>query len=372
MKVARLIVASLLLGFVTAPAARAWHGPGHMLVAGIAWEDLKKRNPAKAAKIQVLLEPMTSINVFPLPEQTAAEGDDEKALWLVCYAATWPDEVRQRPKDPALRKLPSEHRAMWHFYNDPIPVNFTLTDAVKRQLDVNLQMELPPNFQGNPDDVKDLNAVQAIAYQKRILANHNASAREKAVAVCWLLHIVGDLHQPLHTTTMVRRQPDGSFVTDRGGNLVWLSPGRRSENNLHSHWDGLFDEELQLQEDAGGHAGREIDFHALSHRIEAFLDDPDLLKDIERDVDLLDPGTWIVEGRNMTIKDVDTRQIQRRARNLANSVTITRPPPNKPETSFTSLNKPLSAEYDERALDDAEHRVLLAGLRLSRMLEAVP
>ena len=51
----------------------------------------------------------------------------------------------------------------------------------------------------------------------------------------WLVHLEGDLHQPLHCTSrFLKSQPEG----DAGGNLVFVTPGR----NLHSVWD-----------DSGGH-----------------------------------------------------------------------------------------------------------------------
>jgi hypothetical protein len=52
------------------------------------------------------------------------------------------------------------------------------------------------------------------------------------LALTWLLHLIGDLHQPLHTTALyaVDLFPTG----DRGGNDV----GVRGATNLHALWDG--------------------------------------------------------------------------------------------------------------------------------------
>jgi hypothetical protein len=60
----------------------------------------------------------------------------------------------------------------------------------------------------------------------------DATPSDKALAYCWLFHLVGDLHQPLHTTALFsERFPTG----DRGGNLIQTVQAR----NLHSLWDGL-------------------------------------------------------------------------------------------------------------------------------------
>jgi hypothetical protein len=72
---------------------------------------------------------------------------------------------------------------------------------------------------------------QAVAYCRKVIAS-DAPPNQKALAYCWLFHLVGDLHQPLHSTALVcERFPNG----DRGGNSIPTVQGR----NLHALWDGL-------------------------------------------------------------------------------------------------------------------------------------
>ncbi len=57
------------------------------------------------------------------------------------------------------------------------------------------------------------------------------------MALCWLFHLIGDVHQPLHTTALfTTAYPDG----DKGGNLVYVrvKEGGRALK-LHFLWDGL-------------------------------------------------------------------------------------------------------------------------------------
>ena len=79
----------------------------------------------------------------------------------------------------------------------------------------------------------DYNVVQAIEHSRRTIADDSTGPAEKAVAYCWLFHLVGDLHQPLHSCALVsvNQFPKG----DRGGNQIPLTRG----NNLHSLWDNL-------------------------------------------------------------------------------------------------------------------------------------
>lgn len=59
------------------------------------------------------------------------------------------------------------------------------------------------------------------------LRNTATSAPERLLALKYLLHFVGDLHQPLHA----------SDNHDRGGNCVQVSLGGVRSTNLHSYWD---------------------------------------------------------------------------------------------------------------------------------------
>jgi len=62
-------------------------------------------------------------------------------------------------------------------------------------------------------------------------------AAERAVALCWVFHLVGDAHQPLHTSNMFTTDfPRG----DKGGNLFKIRVRSNSSAiSLHEFWDDL-------------------------------------------------------------------------------------------------------------------------------------
>lgn len=69
------------------------------------------------------------------------------------------------------------------------------------------------------------------------MANPRVPASERSYNLVWIIHIVGDLHQPLHgTSRSTHEHPDG----DAGGNRVFvrLWPDRPDSANLHGVWDG--------------------------------------------------------------------------------------------------------------------------------------
>jgi hypothetical protein len=77
------------------------------------------------------------------------------------------------------------------------------------------------------------NAQERIGVFRPVLGGNDEDL--KAYDLSWLLHLVGDLHQPLHCTTRVSQsQPDG----DAGGNLITVTTGN-SAQKLHLFWDDL-------------------------------------------------------------------------------------------------------------------------------------
>jgi hypothetical protein len=80
--------------------------------------------------------------------------------------------------------------------------------------------------------------IAAVESDRRLLADPAASAVERAEALKFLIHFIGDLHQPLHV----------SDDNDRGGNstqVQFFGTG----TNLHKVWDGLLIEQAGLDED---------------------------------------------------------------------------------------------------------------------------
>jgi hypothetical protein len=66
-----------------------------------------------------------------------------------------------------------------------------------------------------------------------------ATDAEKAVAIAWLEHLIGDIHQPLHAAARVT---DANPKGDQGGNLFLLTPDgtpRGKQENLHWFWDSI-------------------------------------------------------------------------------------------------------------------------------------
>ena len=79
-----------------------------------------------------------------------------------------------------------------------------------------------------------------LAYQTNLDILRGAeSDATKAVALCWVFHLIGDVHQPLHTVALFTTQfppPEG----DRGGTRFYIRVGEGAHTiSLHTFWDDL-------------------------------------------------------------------------------------------------------------------------------------
>src|SRR5256885_14208137 len=86
-----------------------------------------------------------------------------------------------------------------------------------------------------------------------MLADSSAADTTRAVALAWVMHLVGDIHQPLHSSSRVTPAeplPKG----DEGGNTFHLDDNR----NLHAYWDRILDEAVAPEqgEDSIAYASR--------------------------------------------------------------------------------------------------------------------
>ncbi|QKS27827.1 MAG: S1/P1 nuclease [Candidatus Accumulibacter similis] len=210
---ARTCLLLLLLG--VAPAAAAWNAAGHRLSAMIAWENLD--DASRLAVTAILREHPD----FDRWLARSKGGDPGRGAFV--EAATWPDDIRRDRRfytagseepTPALPGFPDmERRLDWHYVDRPLDPAANIgapAGEIERQID----------------------------RLARSVGNPRASPAERAYALPWLIHLVGDAHQPLHAAS--RYSVDGR--SDQGGNAVSIvNPfnTRYPVTTLHRYWDEL-------------------------------------------------------------------------------------------------------------------------------------
>jgi hypothetical protein len=94
---------------------------------------------------------------------------------------------------------------------------------------------------GQPASVKirepePVNILTALAENERVVRS-GTDPEQKAIALAWLFHLVGDIHQPLHTAQLFTV---GYSTGDRGGNEICVRVTQaRQPMDLHRFWDGV-------------------------------------------------------------------------------------------------------------------------------------
>lgn len=113
--------------------------------------------------------------------------------------STWADEVRGQ----------SEYRATagWHFANLPLGLDYAA-------------------FQRQVEGATKENVYSALLQQEKVLTDKSSTREKKIEALKFVVHFVGDLHQPMHI----------SREEDKGGNTIQLNFEGQG-TNLHSLWD---------------------------------------------------------------------------------------------------------------------------------------
>lgn len=206
MRLLSFLAAVLLLLAQTTPA-QAWNARGHMTVAAIAWSKMSTKARARAAAL-LKLNPR-------YPAWTQGVPRNRQALVAFVRAATWPDEIRgmvcasgpecyrddgytpaDADSDLEIGYADKRLRRYWHFKDLPFSDDGT---ALKQPFAANAETR--------------------IVATSASLASPRLSDEAKSYDLAWLLHLVGDVHQPLHATSRFSRQlPQG----DNGGNAEFV------------------------------------------------------------------------------------------------------------------------------------------------------
>lgn len=221
-----LLVTALVLSLAPAPRAAAWNNTGHKTVALLAYRD-PKLSDGQRARIVAILKEHPHIDRFLLTDRPA---DVDMGEWIVVQAATWPDWVRPR-RPPFQTPRPDEaeinkfHLGDWHFLNTPFFLPADAAEVNKAKI-----------------KAKDKNILKGLAENSEKLRAQDTLAKDRAIALCWLLHLLGDVHQPLHSSLLFSTQfppPNG----DEGGNLFLVVRGQgHFGTKLHAFWDDLLGE----------------------------------------------------------------------------------------------------------------------------------
>lgn len=189
-----------LLFCLLTPLAHAWNAAGHRLVSLIAWEQLSQGSREKV---------ITALQQHPDYPRWQEKSKSDQPSAHFAEASTWADSIRndprfyderrESPKEPVPGLPDNAKHKRWHYVD---------LDAKGQAIEGEVDKQIERLSQ---------------------LLRSTANSEEISWALPWLLHLVADIHQPLHV----------GYAHDEGGNLTEIeNPLRRQPfTNLHSYWD---------------------------------------------------------------------------------------------------------------------------------------
>jgi hypothetical protein len=205
---------------ISAEPGYAWSKGGHKIVNFVAWLQLDPDTRMEAIELIKQHERFEEDFVDRMPTSVANGTQELTDQWIFLQAAAWPDVARN---------IPGFHHGTWHYVNFP---HFVRPED-KAALDlshVNLESELPVTI----NDEDGVNILQAMLLNEKVLKADHSTDQQKAIHLCWLMHLVGDIHQPLHSTALFTTGVFSDADGDRGGNQIEVDG-----SNLHAFWDNL-------------------------------------------------------------------------------------------------------------------------------------
>jgi len=180
-----------------------------MTTAAIAFVDIKQARPDLVEKLQLLF--LTHPDTAPFWVAAGEAKGEERTRRMFLECARWPDDSKFTPRD-----MLTWHSARWAIVaKDATPQAKAAAEATH----------------GKPVG----QAIEAVNLNYAMISNHESTPSERALGLCWVLHIVGDIHQPLHVSDLYSADfPTGNAA----GTLSYVAdPLSDTTIPLHILWD---------------------------------------------------------------------------------------------------------------------------------------
>ena len=326
MRIASVLVAVLLF---VAPTF-AWNNPGHMTVVKLAWDQLDAKE-RKALYALLQNHPHWDRFFKVIHKPTGVPEQD----FYVALAGTWPDWLRSFAKksDEEGKKLYLFHKGSRHYINWPYVWPKDAAEFKDKKL---------PGPDPKDDVVRGMDTVVA-----ELMDPEKHTPKYRAVSLCWLLHLAGDIHQPLHNIGVVSKFTP---TNDQGGNLFWVK-SHGFPIRLHTYWDDL----PGAQESYASGYEKAVANSALLSR-------PDYSREkLAEDLKKTTPLEWSKDAFELAVK-VGYRSGNLKGRFLGFGQDTDEQKAKLPE---------LPTDYRDQAMATANRQMALAGDRLADLLHRV-
>ncbi len=310
-QLALAMMAAAMLMTAAPGAALAWSNQGHQATGTIAYDDLMRTDPGIVAKIVAIEQSHPDKARFD--KRLGSLTGPARDRMLFQLMARWPDDAREGPYD----------HPSWHYFLS------TIMDPVH-------PIKLPPALLAT----RTGEAPEGFSVARATVADANAGDIDRAVMLCWLFHLTGDIQQPLHAGHLV----SATFpLSDRGGTIDYVRPvAGATPVYMHMYWDD------RLGSDADGDAV----VAATVAEVEAKVPRTDLANLDPAKTDEAAFRAWAAESYALAVKEAYRE----------GAVSGSPRPAEAPV---------LPADYDARTRAIAERRVATGGYRIADVMRAI-
>jgi hypothetical protein len=305
-------LAPLVLALTLPAQALAWSNQGHQITGAIAYDELMRTDPGVVAKILAIEKSHPDKARFD--KRLGALTGPARDRMLFQLMARWPDDIREGPYD----------HPNWHYFLSAIadPVHPAKT---------------PPSMLA----IKSGEAPEAFGVARATVADAYSGDPERAIMLCWIFHLTGDIQQPLHAGHLVSAKFP---LSDRGGTIDHVRPSVGEKPiYMHQYWDD------RLGSDADDDANVDRTSRYLEARVPRMT-----LKDLDPSkTDEAAFRSWARESYALAVQDAYRE-------GLVSGVPTA-------ETDAPIL----PADYPEKSHAIAERRVATGGYRIADVMRAI-
>ena len=327
------------VNFLTMNKSFAFWDQSHQLIAGIAEQKISEKTKSEVNRL------LKIAIATPGSEELASNSSTMET------AASWADNIKSY-KD-------SQNYSTCHYTDVPLTKEMIGKDVNEDEVMVKLKEAVAKN---------SYNSVNCLKSSIKTLLSSSESDLKKAIALRMVLHIVGDIGQPLHSAELV----SGNFV-DAGGNNIKLDKpvnitnidgSSSTANNMHKLWDSSLNVYLQFAYDPertrkGIYSVEEMnatkndstsiiknkDFYFLTHSLENSFTESTV-------------EGWVLDSYKTAIKNVYT-DIKLPTTDFSSQTSIT-----------VSFNRNWKYYHDDRK-SAIENQIKKSGIRLYKILNEI-
>jgi hypothetical protein len=328
----------LILSSVITSTAYTWNANGHCICAYLAYTQIDKDQFIRIVDTIKEHERFEEDFLAYMPEKIKEASEDEKDLWIFLHASTWPDfGWGYHGEDKA-----KFFHGTWHYINEPV---FLTQDHA-----IFFNGIVPANLsrvwrKGKPQDT--MNIFQALHECDYQLSNPRNDNPTKAIYICWVLHLVGDIHQPMHSSAAFT--PNKLQKGDQGGNFIKVDT---ESGKLHSTWDALLGSTKEGTYESQGVA-------YVTQMGNRLLRDPGMVNLGKKAIKNMNYNQWIQESYDIARTSAYNSHVTEKILEFDRSS----------DETMTPIK--LSDEYMIMAKDIANERMIQSGFRLAEKLKNI-